>query len=231
MAELHFFTGTMDSGKSTLALQTNHNHAARGRVGRIFTTHDRSGQAVLSSRLGLTHEEAAQRHPADYARHHARDPRFAPAGGESLLDLAARLHETIDAIVRRHAGEAVALFTHGGVLDILHRQAKAARLPGHHAACLQIGPVAQLGNGFGEARLDLRRKTLQTIEEFRHGSGRHACRSSNIANRGRAFDQHGYVRKGNSVTLIFGAGTVNAKPDLHESSPSQIVLDLHQGHT
>ena len=56
MAELHFFTGTMDSGKSTLALQTNHNHAARGRVGRIFTTHDRAGQAVVSSRLGLTHE-------------------------------------------------------------------------------------------------------------------------------------------------------------------------------
>ena len=46
MAELHFFTGTMDSGKSTLALQTNHNHAARGRVGRIFTTHDRAGEAA-----------------------------------------------------------------------------------------------------------------------------------------------------------------------------------------
>ena len=56
MAELHFFTGTMDSGKSTLALQTNHNHAARGRVGRIFTTRDRAGEATLSSRLGLTHE-------------------------------------------------------------------------------------------------------------------------------------------------------------------------------
>lgn len=56
MAELHFFTGTMDSGKSTLALQTNHNHAARGRVGRLFTVHDRAGAAVLSSRLGLTHE-------------------------------------------------------------------------------------------------------------------------------------------------------------------------------
>ena len=56
MAELHFFTGTMDSGKSTLALQTNHNHAARGRVGRIFTTHDRAGDAVVSSRLGLVHE-------------------------------------------------------------------------------------------------------------------------------------------------------------------------------
>ncbi|MFS3129603.1 thymidine kinase [Nocardioides sp. Bht2] len=56
MAELNFFTGTMDSGKSTLALQTNHNHAARGRIGRIFTAHDRAGEATLSSRLGLTHE-------------------------------------------------------------------------------------------------------------------------------------------------------------------------------
>lgn len=56
MAELQFFTGTMDSGKSTLALQTNHNHSARGRVGRIFTTHDRAGEATVSSRLGLTHD-------------------------------------------------------------------------------------------------------------------------------------------------------------------------------
>ncbi|MCW2762415.1 MAG: thymidine kinase [Marmoricola sp.] len=56
MAELQFFTGTMDSGKSTLALQTNHNHAARGRIGRIFTTHDRGGGSQISSRLGLTHD-------------------------------------------------------------------------------------------------------------------------------------------------------------------------------
>ena len=53
MAELQFFTGTMDSGKSTLALQVNHNHAARGRTGRVYTTHDRAGAATLSSRLGL----------------------------------------------------------------------------------------------------------------------------------------------------------------------------------
>ena len=56
MAELQFYTGTMDSGKSTLALQVNHNHAARGRVGRIFTSHDRAGEAIVSSRLGLTHD-------------------------------------------------------------------------------------------------------------------------------------------------------------------------------
>ena len=62
MAELQFFTGTMDSGKSTLALQTNHNHAARGLHGRIFTTHDRAGESILSSRLGLQHD-AIEVHP------------------------------------------------------------------------------------------------------------------------------------------------------------------------
>ncbi|MDM8085436.1 thymidine kinase [Cellulomonas cellasea] len=54
MAELAFFSGTMDSGKSTLALQMHHNHAARGRDGLLFTSHDRSGEARLSSRLGLS---------------------------------------------------------------------------------------------------------------------------------------------------------------------------------
>jgi thymidine kinase len=53
MAELIFYSGTMDSGKSTLALQVDHNHRTRGRVGRIFTSHDRAGDSRLSSRLGL----------------------------------------------------------------------------------------------------------------------------------------------------------------------------------
>lgn len=53
MAELVFFSGTMDCGKSTLALQTDHNHASRGRAGLVFTQMDRAGASVLSSRLGL----------------------------------------------------------------------------------------------------------------------------------------------------------------------------------
>jgi len=56
VAELVFFSGTMDCGKSTLALQMDHNHAARGRAGLIFTKHDRAGVAVLSSRLGLARD-------------------------------------------------------------------------------------------------------------------------------------------------------------------------------
>ncbi|MEE6295509.1 thymidine kinase [Georgenia wangjunii] len=53
MAELVFFSGTMDSGKSTLALQVDYNHSQRGREGLIFSRNDRAGTAVLSSRLGL----------------------------------------------------------------------------------------------------------------------------------------------------------------------------------
>ncbi len=55
MAELVFFSGTMDSGKSTLALQMDHNHATRGRGGVLYTRNDRAGTDVLSSRLGLRH--------------------------------------------------------------------------------------------------------------------------------------------------------------------------------
>ena len=53
MAELIYYCGTMDSGKSTLALQTAHNHKSRGRTGLIFTNKDRAGSGVISSRLGL----------------------------------------------------------------------------------------------------------------------------------------------------------------------------------
>lgn len=53
MAELVFFTGTMDCGKSTLAAQMNYTHASRGRRGLVFTCQDRAGQGVLSTRLGL----------------------------------------------------------------------------------------------------------------------------------------------------------------------------------
>ncbi|MER6676235.1 thymidine kinase [Streptomyces sp. NPDC000983] len=53
MPELVFFSGTMDCGKSTLALQIDHNRSARGLQGINFTRNDRAGEGKLSSRLGL----------------------------------------------------------------------------------------------------------------------------------------------------------------------------------
>lgn len=44
----------MDCGKSTLALQLAYTQSGHGRSGRLFTCHDRSGGATITSRLGLT---------------------------------------------------------------------------------------------------------------------------------------------------------------------------------
>ena len=54
VAELTYFTGPMDCGKSTLALQVAYTESTAGRQGRLFTMLDRSGEAAITSRIGLT---------------------------------------------------------------------------------------------------------------------------------------------------------------------------------
>jgi len=54
MAELIYFTGPMDCGKSTLALQVAYTESTAGRQGRLFTMLDRSGEAAITSRIGLS---------------------------------------------------------------------------------------------------------------------------------------------------------------------------------
>ncbi|CAL9477527.1 Thymidine kinase [Actinosynnema sp. ALI-1.44] len=50
---LRFFFGPMDCGKSTLALQIDHNQARQGRSGLLLVRHDRSGTPSITSRMGL----------------------------------------------------------------------------------------------------------------------------------------------------------------------------------
>jgi len=52
-SRLLFFHGPMDCGKSTLALQINHNHARQGRHGLLLTRYDRSGLPTITTRVGL----------------------------------------------------------------------------------------------------------------------------------------------------------------------------------
>lgn len=54
MAELTYFTGPMDCGKSMLALQIAYTESEAGRRGRLFTRLDRSGVAKITSRIGLS---------------------------------------------------------------------------------------------------------------------------------------------------------------------------------
>ncbi|MDQ1733236.1 MAG: thymidine kinase [Pseudonocardiales bacterium] len=55
-AHLKFFYGPMDCGKSTLALQIDHNHSRQGRHGLILTRYDRSGGPAITTRVGLAHD-------------------------------------------------------------------------------------------------------------------------------------------------------------------------------
>ena len=53
-ASLKFFWGPMDCGKSTLALQMDHNHARQGRRGLMLTRNDRSMGPSITTRIGLS---------------------------------------------------------------------------------------------------------------------------------------------------------------------------------
>jgi len=55
-AHLRFFHGPMDCGKSTLALQVDHNQSRQGRRGLLMTQGDRSARPQVSSRVGLCRE-------------------------------------------------------------------------------------------------------------------------------------------------------------------------------
>ncbi|RKN37881.1 thymidine kinase [Streptomyces hoynatensis] len=80
MAELAFFAGTMDCGKSTLALQIQHNRSARGLLGLIFTRNDRAGEGRLSSRLGLVTDAIEADEGFDF---HAHLVKYLTAGGRA----------------------------------------------------------------------------------------------------------------------------------------------------
>ena len=72
---------------------------------------------------GLTHAEIEAQWPDHARRWRHREPGFAPAGGESLLDFQARCLATVERLAALFAGQTVALVCHGGVLDGLYRAA------------------------------------------------------------------------------------------------------------
>lgn len=74
---------------------------------------------------GCTIEEAQAHWPAEFALWRRREPAHALPGGESYLQTRARVLQALAELVERHAGEAIAVVTHGGVLDVVYRAAHA----------------------------------------------------------------------------------------------------------
>jgi len=72
---------------------------------------------------GKTFAEIEALLPDQSMRWRKRDPEFAPAGGESLVDLNRRVVEAVERLAARHPGELIAVVGHGGVMDVLYRAA------------------------------------------------------------------------------------------------------------
>ncbi|MBP8019704.1 MAG: histidine phosphatase family protein [Hylemonella sp.] len=67
-----------------------------------------------------------------------RDPSFAPAGGESLIQFRDRAVSTVNALAAKHPGQQIVVVAHGGVMDLLYRAATGQDL--------QAPRTWQLGN-------------------------------------------------------------------------------------
>lgn len=72
---------------------------------------------------GFSFEQVSQRWPEAAERWRRREPSFSPGGGESLLEFRQRVLSTVERLALRHLGGSIALVTHGGVIDMLYRQA------------------------------------------------------------------------------------------------------------
>jgi probable phosphoglycerate mutase len=71
---------------------------------------------------GRTFDEIHQNWPEHAQNWRRRIPEWQPPeGGESLIQLRARVHKTMIDLAARHPGEQIVVVAHGGVLDTLYR--------------------------------------------------------------------------------------------------------------
>ena len=77
---------------------------------------------------GKTWTELEVEEPEATLAWRTRVPDFAPGGGETLLQLRARIAAALDEIAACHAGEQIVVVAHGGVLDMVYRLATRLEL-------------------------------------------------------------------------------------------------------
>jgi 2,3-bisphosphoglycerate-dependent phosphoglycerate mutase len=77
---------------------------------------------------GLTSEEAQERHPDEFLQFRSRTPDHVVPNGESRRELQRRTVNALGDIGRAHLGQSVVVVSHGGVLDVIYRHARALAL-------------------------------------------------------------------------------------------------------
>ena len=77
---------------------------------------------------GLSFKQIEQRWPEQAEAWRRRDPDFGARGGEVLRDFRDRVVAAVTRLAQAHRGQSIALVTHGGVLDLLYREATRVAL-------------------------------------------------------------------------------------------------------
>jgi 2,3-bisphosphoglycerate-dependent phosphoglycerate mutase len=97
-------------------------------TGHAIVTDQRLRERHFGVFEGLTQQEMESREPQAYVRFMSRDPQYAVPGGESPAGFFARCLAALEELAARHAGETIAVVTHGLVLDSAYRAATGLAL-------------------------------------------------------------------------------------------------------
>jgi len=108
------------------ALQTA--SAIAMRTGHEIVVEPRLRERRMGIFQGLTPAEVQARYPEEYTRFRSHDPDYVIPGGESMRQLFERSVACFTELATRHAGLTLATVTHGGVLAMLYRHARAMPL-------------------------------------------------------------------------------------------------------
>jgi probable phosphoglycerate mutase len=136
-------------------LQRAHATAQAAAAGRSIEVDPLWREQAFGVLEGLDASTIAQQHPELWAQWMRHDADYAlPGGGESVRTFHERVLRGVQRIVQAHPGRCVAVFTHGGVLDMLWRAAQQQTL--HGARTCEIPNT-------GINRLRWRDGTLQVV--------------------------------------------------------------------
>jgi probable phosphoglycerate mutase len=81
---------------------------------------------------GLTYDEVGRAYPDAFSRLRSIDPDYRIPGGESRRAFHDRVTGAFESIAREHAGKAIVVVTHGGVLATLYRHVHGIGIAAPH---------------------------------------------------------------------------------------------------
>lgn len=93
---------------------------------------------------GMSFDEVRARHPDELAAWMLHDPDYTLPEGESVRRFHSRVVGALHTLAARHAGERLAVVTHGGVLDMLYRTVNGLPLTGDRRCAIPNAGINRL---------------------------------------------------------------------------------------